>query len=76
MTHAQIRFTFDEKHPVRVYARGSDVGREEPLFQLCDLVYSIEVVGPKGTSWNLLRSFGDFVSAHRLVSLEEVVFER
>ena len=76
MNHAQVRFTFDEKNPVKVYERGADVERDEALFQLCDLVYSIEVVGPKGTSWNLLRSFGDFVSAHRLVSLEEVVFER
>lgn len=73
VNHAQVRFIMKSNHPVELYEYGAF---DKKIHSLRDFVYSIEVVGPKGQSWSFGNSFGDFVSAHRLCSIEEVVFER
>ena len=74
LNHAQARFVLDPSHPIRLYplgqADGACIGR------IWDFCYSVEVAGPRGVSWALEYSFGDFACAHRLLSTSEVVFER
>lgn len=71
ITHAQVRIILNDD--IELYELGT---MEEAKESLRDFVYSIEVVGPKGTAWSISQAFGAFVSAHRLLSTEEVVFER
>jgi len=65
INHAMVRFLLEK--PIEFVETGENIS---------DLVYSVEVVGPKGKQWSLALSFGDFISAHRMLSTEEVVFER
>lgn len=71
ITHAQVRIVLNET--ILLYPLGTMENHEH---ELNDFVYSIEVVGPKGTAWSISQAFGAFVSAHRILSTEEVVFER
>jgi len=73
ITHAQVRFTLDEGIFIELYELGE---KTNPIRKLTEFVYSLEVVGPKGTEWSIMNGFGAFVSAHRFVSVDEVVFER
>ncbi len=73
VNHAQVRFIMLPGKPIELYPIGNFT---ELVYSLTDFVYSIEVVGPKGRSWSFANSFGDFVSAHRMCSIQEVVFER
>ena len=74
LNHAQARFVLDPAHPIRLYPM--DRPPAEPIATLHDIVYSVEVASPHGVSWDLAYAFGDLVCAHRLLSTEEVLFER
>jgi len=77
LNHAQIRLQFSKDTPVTLFPLGSDSDScDKPLHTITDIIYSVEIVGPKGTTWSLPLSFGDMVAAHRMMSMEEMVFER
>ncbi len=76
MGRAQARFVLSEEHPIRLYPLGVASIAGGPVATVSDFCYSVEVAGPKGVSCQLAHAFGDFVCAHRLLSTEEVVFER
>ena len=74
--HVQSRFVLEPSVPARLYPLGSKpTGR--PAHEICDLVYSVEAVGPPGVRFGLgdgLR--GHLLSSHRILSTEQMVFER
>jgi len=76
VNHAQARFVLDPERPIRLHPLPGDPTADSSVIELTDFVYSVEVAGPRGVSWSLRHAFGDFVSAHRVLSTEEVVFER
>jgi hypothetical protein len=49
----------------------------EPIERVTDFVYSLEAVGPLGVGFGLRDAMqGNLISAHRFVSVNEIVFER
>ena len=75
VNHAQVRFTMDPDKPIQLYPLGTGE-YDSPTFIIHNFSYSVEVVGPRRATWSLRTAFGDFISAHRLLSIEEVIYER
>lgn len=79
LNHLQSRFTFFPDQPVILRPMpGQETEGEsaEPL-KIFDVVYSVEATGPPGSTFNFRDAMGgNLVCAHRLVSTEEIVFER
>jgi hypothetical protein len=76
VNHVQCRFTFAPDRPIELFPLRGDA-TSAPQHQLFDLIYSIEVVGPLGVRFNLWDAMrGNLISAHRILSLREMVFER
>ena len=75
MNHVQSRFRFHSDRPIRLYALGDASGK--PIGHVDDFVYSLEVTGPAGVKFNLKDGLqGNLLSAHRMLSTQEMVFER
>ena len=76
VNHVQSRFCFLPERPVRLYELGASP-HGDPVTEICDLVYSIEAVGPPGVLFNFQNGMsGRMICAHRFVSMQEMVFER
>jgi hypothetical protein len=76
LNHVQCRFVFSAHSPIRLYPLGSSA-EHTPHHELVDMIYSIEAVGPLGVRFNFRDAFmGNLISAHRLLSGREMVFER
>ena len=76
LNHVQVRFTLQSRHSVKLFPLGSDVAGN-PVHLIHDFVYSLEVLGPAGVSFNLRDGLaGNLLSAHRFLSTQEMVFER
>jgi len=76
LNHVQSRFTLKPDQPVELFRLRSDRS-EASVHQIYDIIYSFEVVGPLGVTFNLRDAlFGNMVSAHRFMSIQEMVFER
>jgi len=76
VNHAQVRFVFEKNNPVRLYHVDDEKGEDDALHELHDIIYSVEVVGPKGEKWSVKNCFGSLACAHRFLSTEEMFFER
>ena len=76
LTHVQSRFTLRPDRCVELYPLdGTTDG--EPVHRVRDLVYTVEAVGPPGLRFNIRDGLsGNFLCAHRFLSIEEMVFER
>ncbi len=76
LNHLQTRITMKPEQLLKLYPMGcEDFG--DPMHVVRDLVYSVETVGPPGIEFNLRDAFlGNFLSAHRFLSVQEMVFER
>lgn len=76
LNHVQCRFVMKPDAPIQLYPlEYDDLGH--PEHEIYDLVYSVEVMGPAGVDFNLSDAFrGNFLSAHRFLSVHEMVFER
>jgi len=76
LNHVQSRFRLKADQPVELYPLGSDLA-SDPVYQIYDIIYSLEAIGPLGTSFNLRDGLsGNLLSAHRFISIQEMVFER
>lgn len=76
LNHVQSRFRFAAESAIRLYPLHAD-DLSAPLAEIDDFVYSLEVTGPPGVKFNLPDGLrGNLVSAHRMLSTEEMVFER
>ncbi|WP_146585566.1 lipoprotein N-acyltransferase Lnb domain-containing protein [Posidoniimonas polymericola] len=76
LNHVQCRFLFADDQPVRLYPNGGPTSGE-PAHTLHDIIYSAEATGPEGVLFNLRDAvMGNMVCAHRLLSTQEMVFER
>jgi hypothetical protein len=76
LNHVQSRFTLRPDQPVELYPLGSDEFGS-PVHRVHDIIYSFEAVGPVGISFNIRDGLtGNLMSAHRFVSIQEMVFER
>ncbi len=76
LNHVQSRFRLKPGSFVELYPLGADP-TGAPAHRIDDFVYSLEAVGPVGTSFNLRDALaGNSISAHRFFSTEEMVFER
>jgi hypothetical protein len=76
VNHAQVRFIFDSDAPIELFQLDNTNLEGDPVEYITDIVYSVEVVGPKGKKWSIKNSFGDLACAHRILSTEEMFFER
>ena len=76
LNHVQSRFTLRRDQPVQLFPLGCDeLGT--PIHRVYDIIYSLEAVGPVGVTFNIRDGLaGNFLSAHRLMSTQEMVFER
>jgi hypothetical protein len=76
VNHVQCRFKFALNQPIKLFPlRGDMSGAGQ--HELFDLIYSVEVVGPLGVRFNLRDAMcGNLISAHRILSIQEMVFER
>jgi hypothetical protein len=76
LNHLQSRFILALDDPILLYPLFTEPNGR-PAHSIDDFVYSIEVVGPAGTSFNLRDAFfGNMLCAHRFISTQEMVFER
>ena len=74
--HLQSRFTLKQGAFVELFELGTEVNHL-PQHRLQDFIYSVEAVGPLGSTFNLRDAMaGNLVSAHRFLSTQEMVFER
>lgn len=77
LNHLQSRFTLREDRPAELYPLSCRDFSVEPAHRIHDLIYSLEANGPLGWTFNMKDSLaGNLVSAHRFLSVEEMVFER
>ncbi|MCA9214064.1 MAG: hypothetical protein KDB27_13425 [Planctomycetales bacterium] len=83
--HLQTRFLFADDRPVELYPIDSINGDDEvatldsmePAHKLVDVVYSIEAVGPPGVTFGFWKGItGQLLCTHRILSTQEMVFER
>jgi hypothetical protein len=76
LNHVQSRFTLRPDQPVELYPLGSEEFGV-PVHQSHDIIYSFEAVGPVGIAFNIRDGLaGNVMSAHRFMSIQEMVFER
>jgi hypothetical protein len=76
LNHVQVRFTLAPDYPIKLFPLSSDASGE-PVHVVTDFVHSLEVLGPAGSTFNLRDGLaGNFLSAHRFLSTQEMVFER
>jgi hypothetical protein len=76
LNHVQSRFVFAADRMVGLYPLEGDTSGE-PRERIGDIIYSIEAVGPLGVRFNMRDALmGNLISAHRLLSTQEMVFER
>jgi len=76
LNHVQTRFTLTPDQPVELYPLGSEE-TGVPAHRIHDIIYSLEAVGPAGITFNIRDGLrGNLMSAHRFVSVKEMVFER
>jgi len=76
LNHVQSRFRFAPESPIRLFPLGT-TDLTHPVETIDDFVYSLEVTGPKGVKFNLRDGLrGNLLSAHRMLSTQEMVFER
>lgn len=76
LSHVQSRFALKSGHSVELYPIDGDT-TGTPAHRVHDFVYSVEVVGPLGATFNFRDGLaGNFLSAHRFLSTREMVFER
>lgn len=76
LNHVQSRFQFPAGMGVRLYPL-FDTALLEPITVIDDFVYSLEVTGPPGVKFSFRDGLrGNLLSAHRLLSTREMVFER
>jgi len=74
LNHLQSRFTFHADRPVQLAPIHSDAGETR---EVTDIVYSIEATGPPGITFNFRDAVGgNLVCAHRMLSTQEMAFER
>jgi hypothetical protein len=76
LNHVQSRFVLRPDQPVELYP----LGNEEfgaPVHRIYDVIYSLETTGPVGVTFNIRDGLtGNAMSAHRFMSIQEMVFER
>jgi len=76
LNHAQSRFTLKPDQPAELYPLGSEEFGV-PVHRIHDIIYSLEVVGPVGITFNVRDGLaGNLITAHRFLSIHEMVFER
>ena len=76
LNHVQSRFRFYPDSPVSLFPLGS-TDLTCPADTIDDFVYSLEVTGPTGVKFNMKDGLrGNLLSAHRMLSTQEMVFER
>ena len=76
LNHLQTRFQLKSDAAIELFPLGNEPAGE-PVHTVRDFVYSIEAVGPLGIGFGLRDGLnGSLVSAHRLFSTQEMVFER
>ena len=76
LNHVQSRFKLKPDQPVELFPLGSE-SYDAPVHRIYDFIYSLEAVGPVGVCFNLWDGLaGNLLSAHRFMSIEEMVFER
>jgi len=76
LNHVQSRFTFQPDQPVELYSLDCEKFGA-PTHQVHDIIYSLEIVGPPDARFNLKDGLlGNLMSAHRFLSIREMVFER
>jgi hypothetical protein len=76
LNHLQSRFTLKAGYSVELYAMETN-SPDTSAHRIDDFVYSLEAVGPPGVGFNLRDALaGNFISAHRFLSTQEMVFER
>lgn len=76
LNHVQSRFLMKQDHCVELFPLHSEPG-ETPVHRIHDFVYSIEAVGPFGVGFNVRDGLsGSLLSAHRVYSTRQMVFER
>ena len=76
LNHLQSRFTLRADRPIRLFPLGGDTNGA-PTHEVHDFIYTLEALGPLGTAFNLRDAIGgNFISAHRVLSIQEMVFER
>jgi hypothetical protein len=76
LNHVQSRFQFQPGKGIQLYPlRTTDF--TSPIATIDDFVYSLEVTGPHGVKFNMNDGLrGNLLSAHRMLSTHEMVFER
>ena len=70
--HTQLRLKMSPEHPIRLYSQRSwsPANTEEVLYELYDVILSVEAGGPKGFAYDIFRGTEDeFVLVLRLKSL-------
>jgi len=76
LNHVQSRFQFAPESPICLFPLGT-TNLSNPAETIDDFVYSLEVTGPHGVKFNMKDGLrGNLLSAHRMLSTQEMVFER
>ena len=76
LNHVQSRFQFQTGTGIRLYPLFDEM-LSDPVAVIDDFVYSLEVTGPPGVKFNMNDGLrGNLLSAHRMLSTQEMVFER
>ena len=76
LNHVQSRFQFQPGKGIQLYPLHT-TDFSTPIATIDDFVYSLEVTGPHGVKFNLSDGLrGNLLSAHRMLSTHEMIFER
>lgn len=76
LNHVQSRFRFAPGAGIQLYPLHAE-DLSSPAAEIDDFVYSLEVTGPPGVKFNVPDGLrGNLLSAHRMLSTQEMVFER
>jgi hypothetical protein len=76
LNHLQSRFKLKADCPIELFAI-DDRDCTIPLVEIYDFIYSLEAIGPLGVEYNVVDGLcGNLIAAHRVFSIEEMVFER
>lgn len=76
LNHVQSRFHFRPGAVIQLYEL-FDEALTDPVAETDDFIYSLEVTGPHGVKFNMIDGLrGNLLSAHRMLSTREMVFER
>ena len=77
LNHIQSRVQLQEGHWIDLFPLGTSNLDREATDRVVDFIFSLEVAGPLGATFNLRDALlGNFVCAHRMMSTREMVFER